>query len=94
MIAERTTPSEAARQMVDVVLLAIELGAERVELAVRGTLTAGAYDGRAVALLARKVERPAAEPLAALGAGLTRAEAPPPNDLADYDRLLGAGQAS
>ncbi len=35
-IEERTTPSEAARQMVDVLLLCEELGPERVELAVRG----------------------------------------------------------
>jgi hypothetical protein len=31
--------------MVDVLLLCSELGAERVELAVRGALAAGAHDG-------------------------------------------------
>ena len=41
--------SEAARQMVDVLLLCREHGPARVELAVRGALAAGANDGRAVA---------------------------------------------
>ena len=41
--------SDAARQMVDVVLLCREYGPASVELAVRGALTAGAIDGRAVA---------------------------------------------
>jgi transposase len=38
--------SEAARQMVDVLLLCRERGLEVVELAVRGALAAGAHDGR------------------------------------------------
>ena len=46
--------------MVDVLLLSRELRPARVELAVRGALAAGASDGRAVALLARRAER--AEP--------------------------------
>ncbi|MGH2986087.1 MAG: IS21 family transposase, partial [Solirubrobacterales bacterium] len=41
-IAERYGASEAARQMVDVCLLCREHGPERVELAVRGALAAGA----------------------------------------------------
>ena len=41
--------SEAARQMVDVLLLIREHGPGRVELAVQGALAAGAHDGRAVA---------------------------------------------
>ena len=48
--------SEAARQMVDVVLLAREHGPERVTLAVQGALAAGAHDGRAVAVLARRAD--------------------------------------
>ena len=40
-------PSEAARQMVDVLLLCRELSPARVELAIRGALAAGAHDGRA-----------------------------------------------
>ena len=43
--------------MVDVLMLAREHGAERVELAVRGALTAGAHDGRAVAVLASRGAR-------------------------------------
>ena len=51
-ITERYGPSEAARQMVDVLMLAREHGAREIELAVRGALAAGAHDGRAVAVLA------------------------------------------
>ena len=49
-IVDRT--SEAARQMVDVLLLAREHGPAHLELAVRGALTAGAIDGHAVSVLA------------------------------------------
>src|SRR5881397_3164463 len=45
-IDDRYGASEAASQMVDVLLLVRKLGVERVELAVRGTLAAGAHDGR------------------------------------------------
>ena len=58
-----------------------------VELAVRGALTAGAHDGRAVAVLAGRVERPPAGPLTDLDARLQAAERPVP-DLTDYDQLL------
>jgi transposase len=91
LIEERTTPSEAASQMVDVLLLCSELGAERVELAVRGALAAGAHDGRAVAVLARKSERGQAEPITELPAGIARAQAEEP-DLAQYDAMLGGGR--
>jgi hypothetical protein len=48
-----------------------------------------------VALLARRTERPEAPEISsALAAGLARSSAPPPDDLADYDQLLGAGQAA
>ena len=56
-IQERYGSSEAARQMVDVLLLCRELSPARVELATRGALTAGATDGRAVQVLARRSER-------------------------------------
>jgi hypothetical protein len=56
-IAERYGASEAARQMVDVLMLARERGAGEVELAVRGALAAGAHDGRAVAVLASRGSR-------------------------------------
>jgi transposase len=87
-IAERNDRSEAAAQMVEVSMLAAELGAEVVELAVCGALAAGAHDGRAVALLARRAERAHPEPLADLRPGLARTSAPEP-DLSGYDQLLG-----
>ncbi len=87
-IDNRYGRSEAARQMVDVLLLCRDHGAAQVELAVRGALTAGALDGRAVAVLARRGERPPAEPLADLPERLRGPERPPPT-LDSYDRLLG-----
>jgi transposase len=86
-ITERVGPSEAARQMVDVLLLCREHGPAQVELAVRGALTAGSHDGRAVAVLARRSDRPAAVPLAGLDERLAQTERPAP-DLAGYDQLL------
>ncbi|MDL2335931.1 MAG: IS21 family transposase [Chloroflexota bacterium] len=92
-LAERYDASQAAAQMVDVLLLCRELGPARVELAVRGTLAAGAVDGRAVAVLARRASTPAAPParLTDLDARLTACDRPEP-DLAGYDELIG-GQA-
>ena len=81
--------TEAARQMVDVLLLCREIGPRRVELAVRGALAAGAHDGRAVALLARRTERPTA-PVLQLEERLAGIGSPPPADLSGYDRLREA----
>jgi transposase len=78
---------EAARQMVDVLMLCRELGAERVQLAVRGALAAGAHDGRAVQVLARRAERPEVDPLDGLTERLTASERPAPG-LSQYDQLL------
>lgn len=89
---QRYGASEAARQMVDVLLLCRELGPDRVELAVRGALAAGAHDGRAVALLARKSERPAQLPLFELAEHLRSRERPQPT-LGEYDSLLSRGGA-
>jgi len=81
--------SEAARQMVDVLLLCREHDPDRVVLAVRGALAAGAHDGRAVAVLARHAHTTQiAPPLTGLEARLA-AHARPTPDLADYDQLLG-----
>ncbi|HTX08373.1 MAG TPA: IS21 family transposase [Solirubrobacteraceae bacterium] len=81
--------SEAARQMVDVLMVIREHGAERVELAVRGALAAGAHDGRAVAVLASRADqRRPAVPLTDLDPRLRAADRPVP-DLTDYDQLLG-----
>jgi len=82
--------SDAARQMVDVVLLCRDYGPTRVELAVRGALTAGAIDGRAVAVLARRAEaggRAGPVPLSGLEARLSAHDRPVPDDLSDYDQL-------
>ena len=87
---DRYGPSEAARQMVDVLLCCREHGPARVELAVRGALAAGAHDGRAVALLARRSERPAQLPLFELPERLRGGERPQPT-LDDYDALLSRG---
>jgi transposase len=87
-LAERYGASEAARQLVDVLLLCREHEPERVELAVRGALAAGCHDGRAVAVLARKAERREQPPLE-LDERL-RGVGAAPGDLADYDALLEA----
>jgi transposase len=82
--------SDAARQMVDVVLLCRDHGPDHIALAVRGALTAGAIDGRAVAVLAHRAQTgPARTPatLIDLEPRLTAHERPAPN-LADYDQLL------
>ena len=91
-IAIKTGQTEAARQMVDVLMLVREHGPQVVELAVRGALAAGAVDGRAVAVLAR---RAAAGPRSAPGrldglqprlAALDR----PPGPLDEYNQMLAA----
>jgi transposase len=89
-LTERYGPSEAARQMVDVLLLAREHGPGHVELAVRGALAAGAHDGRAVGVLARRCDRPppaVIEDLPERLIGLGSAEP----TLDQYDELLAAG---
>jgi transposase len=90
-IEGRYGASEAARQMVDVLLLCREHGPERVELAVRGALAAGALDGRAVAVLTARRERAAPAPLGDLPERL-RAIARPQPSTADYDQLRGGRQ--
>ena len=78
--------------MVDVLLLCREHGPGRVELAVRGALAAGAHDGRAVALLADRHNRPDAKPLEQLPEALARHQRPEPQ-LGEYDQLLDRKQA-
>lgn len=96
-LGDRYGRSDAARQMVDVVLLCRDHGPERVALAVRGALTAGAIDGRAVAVLARRAHSApdaVVAPLSGLEARLTAHDRPAPDDLGDYDQLrdLEAGR--
>jgi transposase len=90
-LTDRYGRSEAARQMVDVLMLCREHGPERVVLAVRGALAAGAHDGRAVAVLARRAHTgPPPAPLTGLEPRL-QAHARPLPDLADYDQLRDRG---
>ena len=88
-IERRLGASEAARQMVDVLMLCRELGAARVELAAQDALAAGCADGRAVQLLARREERPQPVPLE-LDERLRAVGAPAPS-IAGYDALLSGG---
>jgi transposase len=90
-IGQRVGASEAARQMVDVLLLCRELGPGQVELAVRGALAAGAHDGRAVTVLARRAQRRPVAPLSGLEARLAASDRPPP-DVGEYDQLLGSAR--
>ena len=86
--------SEAARQMVDVLLLSREHDPGRVELAVQGALAAGAHDGRAVAVLARRADttgQPAPLLLEQLEPRLAVHARPAP-DLAPYDQLIGGAR--
>jgi hypothetical protein len=89
-LTDRYGPSEAARQMVDVLLLAREHGPSHLELAVRGALTAGAIDGRAVGVLASRVERPPAAVIDDLPDRLRSLGSPEPT-LDHYDQLLQSG---
>jgi hypothetical protein len=78
------------------VLLCREHGPAAVELAVRGALTAGAIDGRAVAVLARRSQSTASAPpgpLTDLEPWLAAHDRPAPADLADYDQLRTRQQA-
>jgi hypothetical protein len=85
-LRERVGASEAARQIVDVLLLCRDHAPEIVELAVRGALAAGAIDGRAVALLIDRKTRPPASAIE-LPDRLARHERPVPG-LGEYDQLL------
>lgn len=84
--------SEAARQMVDVVMLCREHDLAVVELAVCGALAAGAHDGRAVKLLADRQARPEPDALTELPERLTQHDRPAPT-LSEYDRLIDREQA-
>ena len=91
-LTDRYGRSDAARQMVDVLLLCREHGPASVELAVRGALTAGAIDGRAVAVLARRARAPRAPPGRSPRPRLAAHDRPAPDDLADYDQLHDRGR--
>jgi hypothetical protein len=86
LLKERVGASEAARQIVDVLMLCRDHAPEIVELAVRGALAAGAIDGRAVALLIDRKTRPPAEAIE-LPEWLVEHERPAPS-IDEYDQLL------
>lgn len=92
-LAGRYSASEAAGQMVDVLMLVRELGPARVQLAVRGALASGAIDGAAVAVLARQTQQPPPAPLEGLDARLAAHQRPAPS-LSDYDRLRAAEETA
>jgi hypothetical protein len=75
--------------MVDVLLLCRKLSPACAELAVRGALALAASDGRAVAVLAPRSERPEL-PTIELEERLANIGGPEPT-LCDYDQLLEAG---
>jgi hypothetical protein len=78
--------------MVDVLMLCREHGPATIELAARGVLAAGAIDGRAVGVLARRTSPAAApQPLDGLQARLAAHDRPEPN-LTGYDQLIGGGR--
>jgi transposase len=89
LLKERVGASEAARQIVEVLLLCRDHDPKLVELAVRGALAAGAIDGRAVALLIDRKRRPAAVAIE-LPERLAQHERPAPG-LGEYDQLLDTG---
>jgi hypothetical protein len=89
-LERRHGASEAARPMVEVLVLCREAGPARVELAARGALAAGALEGGAVAVLARRNERPPSQPIEGLAKRLPT-ERPEPS-LAGYDALLGGAR--
>jgi transposase len=89
LLKERVGASEAARQIVDVLMLCRDHAPETVELAVRGALAAGAIDGRAVALLVDRKTRPPAVAIE-LPDRLAQHQRPTPS-LDEYDQLLDAG---
>ena len=95
LLRERVGASEAARQIVDVLMLCRDHDPEIVELAVRGALAAGAIDGRAVALLLdRKTRPPAERDRAARPARPARAARPEPGRVRPAARHRGGGTVS
>ena len=83
--------SEADKQMVDVLMLCREHPPATVELAIRGVLAAGAIDGRAVGILARRTSASPIPRLQGLEERLQAHDRPEP-DLAGYDQLIGGAR--
>lgn len=86
-LEQKVGRSEAASQMVDVLLLCRDSDPQVVERAVAGALAAGAIDGRAVALLCRRVDRRPAAATVSVDQRIVTVELPTPT-LSPYDALL------
>ena len=89
---ERLGESAAARQMVDVLLLHRSYPAEVVHQAVMGALAAGAVDGRAVSVLARRSGERRRHLIVLDVGGLDVYQRPQP-EVGAYDQLLQGGQS-
>ncbi len=91
-LEEKTGRSEAASQMVDVLLLCREHPPEAVAQAVAGALAAGAIDGRAVQVLCRRTAgRPLIQALS-IDERIVQVELPTPS-ISAYDELLRADRS-
>ena len=86
-LEEKVGRSEAARQMVDVLMLCREHTATTVTNAVGGVLAAGAIDGRAVAVLCGRVRSRAAPVAVIVAADIAVVDVPAPS-LGAYNALI------
>jgi hypothetical protein len=87
-LKERLGESAAARQMVDVLLLHRQHPAEVVHQAVSGAIAAGAYDGRAVAVLVRRAHEGQRHVVVLEDVGELEAYERPQPNVGAYDQLL------
>ena len=83
----KTGRSDAARQMIDVLMLCREHDPAVVERAVNGVLAAGAIDGRAVQLLCRRSDARTPPAIVTVDERITPIDVPTPT-LDCYDTLL------
>jgi hypothetical protein len=87
-LSERLGESAAARQMVDVLLLHRQHPAEAVHQAVAGAIAAGAYDGRAVAVLVRRAREGQRHVMVLENVGGLEVYERPQPQVDAYDQLL------
>ncbi len=91
-LEDKVGRSEAASQMVDVLMLCREHPPEAVERAVAGALAAGAIDGRAVHVLCRRTAgRPITQSVS-IDQRIVQVEVPTPS-ISAYDQLLRADRS-